>query len=193
MKGQGRGEVIATGPAHASSGASALSLADARASRETAARSARRARIVKLVATFAPVPAWRWRCCTSCCAATALGAVLAGLTLAMAIVPEEFPVVLTVFLALGAWRISRRGVLTRRMPAIEMLGAATVLCVDKTGTLTENRMTRGRDAAGGRSTSAALACELDPFDPWTAPSSRPPAPAGDDDQRHVGAWSATIR
>ncbi len=59
----------------------------------------------------------------------------------MATLPEELPVVLTVFLALGAWRISRNDVLTRRMPAIETLGAATVLCVDKTGTLTQNRMT----------------------------------------------------
>jgi Ca2+-transporting ATPase len=67
-------------------------------------------------------------------------ATLAGVTLAMGILPEEFPVVLTVFLALGAWRISKHNVLTRRMPAIETLGATTVLCVDKTGTLTENRM-----------------------------------------------------
>jgi Ca2+-transporting ATPase len=66
---------------------------------------------------------------------------LAGLTLAMATLPEEFPVVLTIFLALGAWRISQRQVLTRRVPAVEMLGAATALCVDKTGTLTLNRMT----------------------------------------------------
>jgi len=65
---------------------------------------------------------------------------LAGITLAMSVMPEEYPVVLTVFLALGAWRISRRSVLTRRMPAIETLGATTVLAVDKTGTLTENRM-----------------------------------------------------
>jgi len=66
---------------------------------------------------------------------------LAGITLAMAILPEEFPVVLTVFLALGAWRISQSRVLTRRVPAVETLGSATVLCVDKTGTLTQNRMT----------------------------------------------------
>jgi Ca2+-transporting ATPase len=66
---------------------------------------------------------------------------LAGITLAMATLPEEFPVVLTIFLALGAWRISLRHVLTRRVPAVEMLGAATVLCTDKTGTLTQNRMT----------------------------------------------------
>ena len=69
-----------------------------------------------------------------------LGGVLAGITVAMSILPEEFPLVLTVFLAMGAWRISRVGVLTRRMPAVEAIGAATVLAVDKTGTLTENRM-----------------------------------------------------
>ncbi len=65
---------------------------------------------------------------------------LAGITMAMAMLPEEFPVVLTIFLAMGAWRISRSQVLTRRMPAVENLGAATVLCVDKTGTITLNRM-----------------------------------------------------
>ena len=69
-----------------------------------------------------------------------LNGLLAGITLAMANLPEEFPVVLTVFLALGAWRISQQGVLTRRAPAIETLGSTTVLCVDKTGTLTQNRM-----------------------------------------------------
>ncbi len=69
-----------------------------------------------------------------------LEGLLAGITLAMAILPEEFPVVLTLFLALGAWRLSKKNVLTRRVPAIETLGAATVLCVDKTGTITENRM-----------------------------------------------------
>jgi Ca2+-transporting ATPase len=106
---------------------------------------------------------------------------LAGITLAMAVLPEEFPVVLTVFLALGAWRISQKKVLTRRMPAIETLGSATVLCVDKTGTLTENRMAVAEFAAGGHHHDAAhgvlsprfrtvahvaaLACERDPFDP----------------------------
>jgi P-type Ca2+ transporter type 2C len=65
---------------------------------------------------------------------------LAGITLAMAMLPEEFPVVLTIFLALGAWRLSKINVLARHVPVIETLGSATVLCVDKTGTLTENRM-----------------------------------------------------
>jgi Ca2+-transporting ATPase len=67
-------------------------------------------------------------------------AVLAGIAIGMSLLPEEFPVVLTVFLAMGAWRIGKVGVLTRRAAAIETLGSATVLCTDKTGTLTENRM-----------------------------------------------------
>ncbi len=112
-----------------------------------------------------------------------LAGVLAGITLAMGILPEEFPVVLTVFLAMGAWRISRAGVLTRRMPAVESIGAATVLAVDKTGTLTENRMRvalvethgaavdlRGTDvelppAAAQLLATAAAASEVDAFDP----------------------------
>ncbi len=76
-----------------------------------------------------------------------LDGALAGLTLAISMVPEEFPVILTIFLALGAWRISRSRVLTRRIPAIETLGSATVLCVDKTGTLTVNAMSVAAVAA----------------------------------------------
>ncbi len=108
---------------------------------------------------------------------------LAGIAMAMAILPEEFPVVLTVFLALGAWRLSRVHVLTRRMAAIETLGSATVLCVDKTGTLTQNRMSvaqlvvdgvaletavRASPLAGPFQTLlgyAVLASRPDPFDP----------------------------
>jgi Ca2+-transporting ATPase len=70
-----------------------------------------------------------------------LDGVLAGIALGMSLLPEELPVVLTVFMAMGAWRISLARVLTRRAAAIETLGSATVLCTDKTGTLTENRMT----------------------------------------------------
>jgi P-type Ca2+ transporter type 2C len=110
-----------------------------------------------------------------------LRGLLAGIALAMAVLPEEFPVVLTVFLALGAWRISRRGVLTRSVPAIELLGAATVLCSDKTGTLTENRMRiaqlwspTGAHTVGGSALPESvhevvefgiLASQRDPFDP----------------------------
>ena len=106
-----------------------------------------------------------------------LEGILAGLTLAMSLLPEEFPVVLTVFLALGAWRIAKHGVLTRRMPAVEMLGAATVLCCDKTGTLTENRMSvaevwragawsaPGEDAAALLAAAAAASEASASFDP----------------------------
>lgn len=65
---------------------------------------------------------------------------LTGLATAMAMLPEEFPVVLTVFLALGSWRLSQKNVLTRKPSAIETLGSATVLCSDKTGTITQNKM-----------------------------------------------------
>jgi len=78
-----------------------------------------------------------------------LQAVLAGIALAMAMLPEEYPVVLTVFPALGARRLAKEGVLTRRINAIETLGATTVLCSDKTGTLTGNRMTVTDLIAGG--------------------------------------------
>lgn len=71
-------------------------------------------------------------------------ALLAGIAIGMSLLPEEFPVVLTVFLAMGAWRVGKVGVLTRRAAAIETLGSATLLCTDKTGTLTENRMSVAR-------------------------------------------------
>ncbi|HEV2400232.1 MAG TPA: cation-translocating P-type ATPase [Candidatus Sulfotelmatobacter sp.] len=77
-----------------------------------------------------------------------LNGVLSGLTLAMAILPNELPVVLTIFMALGAWRISKRHVLTRRVSVVETLGSASVLCVDKTGTLTMNQMSVQRLFAG---------------------------------------------
>ncbi|OZI63380.1 cation-translocating P-type ATPase [Bordetella genomosp. 11] len=80
------------------------------------------------------VLAYRWRF------GDWLAGILAGVTLAMGILPQEIPVILTVFMALGARRIANEGVLTRRMSAIETLGQTSVLCVDKTGTLTQNRM-----------------------------------------------------
>ena len=111
-----------------------------------------------------------------------LESLLSGIALAMAILPEEIPVILTVFLALGAWRISHQKVLTRRVTAVEALGAITVLAVDKTGTLTMNRMavaelTSGEQHFRPESASelpehfhllaefAMLATPADPFDP----------------------------
>lgn len=69
-----------------------------------------------------------------------LDGLLAGITTAMALLPEELPVILTLFFSIGAWRIAQRRVLARRIPVLETLGSTTVLCVDKTGTLTENKM-----------------------------------------------------
>lgn len=113
-----------------------------------------------------------------------LNGFLAGTTMAMATLPEELPVVLTVFLALGAWRISQKRVLTRRVPTVETLGSATVLCVDKTGTLTQNRMVVSKLFAEGEFYNlnaqtreqlpetlhgivefSILASQKDPFDP----------------------------
>jgi Ca2+-transporting ATPase len=65
---------------------------------------------------------------------------LAGIAVAMALIPEELPVILTIFMALGAWRMAREKVVVRKPAAIEALGSVTVLCVDKTGTLTRNEM-----------------------------------------------------
>lgn len=110
-----------------------------------------------------------------------LDGVLAGIAAGMSMLPEEFPMVLALFMAMGAWRISKVRVLTRRASAIESLGAASVLCTDKTATLTENQMTiaelrlpNGTAAkvgaalpAGFRGLAAAglMASALDPFDP----------------------------
>lgn len=107
-----------------------------------------------------------------------LNGFLAGLTLSIAILPEEFPVVLTVFMALGAWRLSQTNVLSRKSQTIETLGSATVLCTDKTGTLTENRMEVQlvTDANGKEVTTkdsdymaviehGVLASQKKPFDP----------------------------
>jgi P-type Ca2+ transporter type 2C len=161
VRGQGRAQVFATG-AKSELGRIGVSLAALEPGKTSLELET--ARIVKLVALFAIGLSLAMAAAHFVLRGDWIASLLAGLTLAMAILPEEFPVILAVFLALGAWRISRRGVLTRRMPALEMLGAATVLCVDKTGTLTENRM-RVLDTPQAAIDVAALACELDPHDP----------------------------
>lgn len=108
-----------------------------------------------------------------------LAAVLAGLTLAMGLLPQELAVIMIVFFALGARRLAARQVLTRRLNAIETLGATTVLCVDKTGTLTQNRMALAALWADDQTWQAGplpeafhelveyavLASEIEPHDP----------------------------
>ncbi len=93
--------------------------------------------------------------------------ILSGITMAMATIPEEIPVVLTVFLAMGAWKLAKHNALTRNMKAVETLGAVTALCTDKTGTLTQNKMTV-QDTFTHDSDFArisALACPAHPYDP----------------------------
>ncbi len=97
-----------------------------------------------------------------------LEALLSGIALGMSLLPEEFPLVMAVFMAMGAWRISQARVLTRRASAIESLGATTVLCTDKTGTLTENRMTLMSvigEQVNDTLRAALLACARQPVDP----------------------------
>ncbi|HWQ58819.1 MAG TPA: cation-translocating P-type ATPase [Clostridia bacterium] len=96
--------------------------------------------------------------------------VLSGITLAMAMIPEEFPVILTVFLSMGAWRLARKHSLVRRLPCVETLGAVSVLCVDKTGTITMNRMRVEEvwSASGSDEElveTMGLGCEVDAYDP----------------------------
>lgn len=135
-----------------------------------------------------------------------LDAFLAGIAIGMAMLPEEFPVVLVTFMAMGAWRISKANVLTRRAAAIETLGSVTVLCTDKTGTLTENHMAvaalwlpDGRDLTVERNQglpaafqpllrASRQASEIDPADPMdiaihSAASDLLPA-ADDSDEQH---------
>ena len=102
--------------------------------------------------------------------------ILSGITLAMAMIPEEFPVILTVFLSMGAWRLAKKKSLVRKLPAVETLGAVSVLCVDKTGTNTMNQMPvqdarAPRDGGNGIDNTEelievmGLGCETDAYDP----------------------------
>ena len=74
-----------------------------------------------------------------------LDSLLKALTLAMSILPEEIPVAFTTFMALGAWRLMKMGIVVKQMKTVETLGSATVICTDKTGTITENKMSLGKD------------------------------------------------
>lgn len=159
VRGQGAAEVSATGR-RTQAGSIGASLGVILAEPTPLQREIRR-----LVAWFALIGI------ASCVAVIALfallrggwlQALLAGITLAMANIPEEFPVVLTIFLALGAWRMSRQRVLIRRPAAIEALGSVTVLCTDKTGTLTENRMSVARLAVPGDEDQSDLLPSLSP-------------------------------
>lgn len=96
--------------------------------------------------------------------------ILSGITLAMAMIPEEFPVILTVFLSMGAWRLAKKQSLVHRLSSVETLGAVSVLCVDKTGTITMNMMAvKDTWAINGDTDNLCevmgLGCEVEAYDP----------------------------
>ncbi len=153
-RGTARGCVVATGPRSAL-GRIGQSLADIVVEKTPIQRETRQ--VVQRVALIGLALATALAVAYGVIQGDWLHGVLAGLTLAMAILPEELPVVLTLFLGLGAWRLARQKVLARSIPAVELLGATTVLCVDKTGTLTANRMTVRRIGFGQASYDTAKA------------------------------------
>jgi P-type Ca2+ transporter type 2C len=137
VRGHGKAEVFATGP-NTQLGKIGKSLTEIREEKTNLQKSVERivrvvgiAALITVIAVFGIYGTTRgnW-----------LEAGLAGISVAMALIPEEFPVILTIFMALGAWRMAKVKVVARRPAAIEALGGISVLCVDKTGTLTENRM-----------------------------------------------------
>ena len=179
VRGSGLAEVSATGP-RSEIGRIGQSLSALEA--EPPRLQAQMRRLVKLCAIFGGVVSVLAVLLYGTLRGGWLDALLAGIAIGMSMLPEELPVVLTVFMAMGAWRISKARVLTRRAAAIETLGSATVLCTDKTGTLTQNRMTvaelrlpdgtafRPKDGPlpeGFRQLveTGRLACTPQPFDP----------------------------
>ncbi len=136
VQGHGIAEVVATGT-RTQAGRIGVSLATIRTEPTLLSRSIQR--IVQLFALVALVASASVVLLNGLLRGEWLQGLLSGIALAMAMLPEEFPMVLVVFVALGAWRLAKVRVLARRTAVIETLGAASVLCVDKTGTLTENR------------------------------------------------------
>ncbi len=181
VQGSGLATVMATG-VHTAMGAIGAALG--RIEPEKTRIQIETARVVKIAATVAAMLSVALAIFYGLAQQSWLQGVLAGLTLAMGLLPEELPVVLIIFLGIGAWRIAQHGVLARRSAAIEMLGAITVLCVDKTGTLTENQMALAELSMHGNThvispsrpaplpdlfhdlvEYAILASHRDPFDP----------------------------
>jgi Ca2+-transporting ATPase len=199
VRGQGLAEVRATGPrteiGRIGQVLGDIETAPANLSRQTA-RLVRIAAVAGLVCCLLVVLLY------GLLRGSWLDALLAGVALGMSMLPEEFPLVLTVFMVMGAWRLSQARVLTRRASAIETLGEATVLCTDKTGTLTENRMSVAALQADGEAvpvaegrapppalrrlvTTAALASAPDAYDPMDRAFQALAATDGDD----VAGWT----
>ncbi len=160
VKGSGRAKVTATGPRSQIGQIGALLRVPAR--RTPLQREIDQ--IVKVVAIVALAAAGAVTVIYGWTRGEWLEAALAGIAASMALLPEELTIVITVFLSIGAWRMARKNVLVRTSPAIETLGQISVLCVDKTGTLTMNEMKLVTDSKEVAVTGL-LASSLDPFDP----------------------------
>jgi len=202
VRGHGIAEAAATGP-RSEIGRIGVALADLGPERTRLEREV--SRIVRIVAVLGLGLCGALVVLYGATRGDWLKGLLAGIALAMAVLPEEFPVVLTVFMAMGAWRISRSGVLTRRLPAVEALGAATVLCSDKTGTITENRMRVARlwapgalhvldgealpEAVHAVVEFGILASQRDPFDPMERAFHRLGGEALEGTEHLHGGWS----
>jgi Ca2+-transporting ATPase len=152
VKGHGRARVTATG---ARSEIGKIGLALRRTALAIPRLQAETTRLVRIMAVFGLVVSLLVVAIQGLLHDQWLEGVLGGIAVGMSMLPEEFPLVLTVFMVMGAWRLSSSRVLTRRASAIETLGAATVLCTDKTGTLTHNRISVVRLSTGARAWNKA--------------------------------------
>jgi P-type Ca2+ transporter type 2C len=195
LAGQGTGEIIATGRTTRFG-----ELARLVAAADTAQTPLQR-RVGSLVKKLAVVAA------VVALAVVALGrlrglawgqALLGGISIAMSAAPEEFPLVFTLFLSVGAWRLTRQGVLVRRLASVETLGSTTIICTDKTGTLTQGHFVLDQVVPLGAATLAqlleasVLASEVPPSDPMEKAIHAYATAHGVDAQR-VTATSTLIR
>jgi P-type Ca2+ transporter type 2C len=146
--GHGVVEVLATGST-TRTGRIGLSLAKIKSEITPLQRSIRG--VVRIFGTLAVIVSILFLILTGMSTGDWQQAILSSLALSMAMVPEEFPMVLAIFTTLGARRLARIGVLARNAAAVETLGAVSVLCVDKTGTLTMNHIVLDTISANGRS------------------------------------------
>lgn len=169
LSGEGLGEIRAVGSDTRYGRAAALvaeSQPEPSPLQQRVGRTVRLLGVVAVAVAMGVFVIYRWQ------GASTQSAFLAAVALALAAIPEEFPLVLVLFLGLGAWRLSRRGILIRRLASIEALGSATVICTDKTGTLTEGHFTLARlvDMSSELPETTllevlALACEPEGTDP----------------------------
>ncbi len=119
---------------------------------------------------------------------------LGGISIAMSAAPEEFPLVFTLFLSVGAWRLTKQGVLVRRLASVETLGSTTVICTDKTGTLTKGQFVLDQVVPFGHTTerellaAAVLASEVSPSDPMERAIETRASRQGMDVERLIENW-----